>query len=225
MTRPAPPPIVAPGQSSTLIIQGSPLALIGIFVTILRQRFTPPDNPMNYIWNNDPNVSTIHIESAFEDDKAVRGKKPGIYVDKEQTLYGRNIIGDRAGHTLHDSKDFQWCLATVPILIECVSARRAESAIIGDVTQWTLHAMSDVIQKTFAFHDMSPITLNRTVPYEDDKEAWSTAISFSVQYNVRWTVLPIAPLLQEVVLQLNRTDISTDDFFLQLLSRNLETLS
>lgn len=214
-----PPPVKGPDQIHEMIVDGSPLAIIGIFVAVLRERFAPGNGPGDYPWYDDQNDTGIIIESAFEDSNTERGKKPAIFVDKDQSVYGKLVIGDRAGHTFKNAKDFQWTLSTVPILIECVSGRKGESAIIGDIVQWSLHASSDAIQATFALHDMTPPTLGRTVPYEADKEAWSTSVSFQVQYNVRWTTVPIAPLLQEIAMRIQQTGKTPSDYFIDLVTR------
>ena len=203
-----------------MIVDGSPLAIVGIFVAFLRERFAPGNGPESYPWYEDATQSKIFIESSFEDNETKRGAKPALYVDKDQTVYGKSIIGDRAAHRFRDSKDAQWCLSTVPILIDCVSSRRGESAIIGDITHWSLHVASDVLQKAFALHDMTPPTLGRTVPYEDDQEAWTTPISFQVQYNVRWTVVPIAPLLSEISLKIQDSGMGANEYLLELVTRS-----
>lgn len=217
-----PPPVKSPAQAAQekpFIVDGSPLAIIGIFVAVLRERFTEGNGPPDYPWDEDSLKSAILIESAFEDNQTERGKKPAIYVDKDDSVYGKLIIGDRAGHTWKDTKDFQWTLSTVPVLIECVSGRRGESAVIGDIVQWSLHAMSDAIQAAFALHDMTPPTLGRTVPYEHDKESWSTPVSFTVQYNVRWTTLPIRPLMQELVTKITAAGGNANLYFTDLVTR------
>jgi len=217
-----PPPIKAPDQTHPMIVGGSPLAIIGIFVAVLRERFAPGNGPPDYPWYLDQNKSDILIESAFEEANTARGKKPAIFVDKDQSVYGKLVIGDRAGYTLRDSKDFQWTLSTVPIILDCVAGRRGESAIIGDIVQWSIHAASDAIQSTFAFHDMTPPTLGRTVPYEGDKESWSTSVSLQVQYNVRWTTVPIAPLLQEIAMRIQQAGVTPADYFVDLITRESE---
>lgn len=219
-----PPPVKAPNQTSSMIVDGSPLAIIGIFVAFLRERFAPNNGPDTYQWYEDVNSTTIVIESSFEENDTVRGFKPAIYVDKDQSVYGKSIIGDRAAHRFRDSKDAQWCLSTVPILIDCVSNRKGESAIIGDIVQWSIHVASDVLQKAFSLHDMSPPTLGRTTPYESDQETWTTPVSFQVQYNVRWTVVPIAPLLQDISLKIQESGMTTNEYLLELSVRSTTNL-
>lgn len=215
-----PPPVKAPNQTSTMIVDGSPLAIIGVFVAFLRERFAPGNGPSAYQWYEDANSTTVIIESSFEENVITRGFKPAIYVDKDQSVYGKSIIGDRVAHRFRDSKDAQWCLSTVPVLIDCVSSRKGESAIIGDIVQWSIHVSSDVIQKAFSLHDISPPTLGRTIPYEDDQEAWTTPVSLQIQYNVRWTVVPIAPLLSDISLKILDSGMSTNEYLLELAVRS-----
>ena len=204
-----PPPIKSPeqaAQTKPFIVDGSPLAIIGIFVAVLRERFTEGNGPPDYPWFEDSINTKIIIESGFEDNQTERGKKPAIYIDKDESVYGKPIIGDRAGIVWKDMSDFQWTLSTVPVLIECVASQRGESAVIGDIVHWTLHCASDPIQATYSLHDMSPPTLGRTVPYEADKESWVTPVSFHVQYPVRWRVTPIRNLIQETRLRIRNAD-------------------
>lgn len=214
-----PPPVRVTGQHR-MIVDGSPLAIVGIFVAVLRERFAPGNGPEDYPWYMDPNKTGIVIESAFEDNVTPRGKKPALYVDKDESVYGKSIIGDRAGHRFRDAMDAQWCLSTVPLNIDCVAARKGESAILGDIVQWSLHASSDAIQAAFSLHDMTPPTLGRTIPYEDDDKSWNTPVSFQVQYNVRWTIVPIAPLLQEIALRIHQSGRPATEYLLELATRS-----
>jgi hypothetical protein len=205
-----PPPIKAQSQGTPTddqrVIVGSPLAIIGIFVEVLRERFKAGNGPNDWVWDANLNETGIVIESAFAEGNTERGKKPAIFIDKDESVYGKIIIGDRAGIVWKDMSDYQWTLGTVPVLIECVASKRGESAIIGDVVHWTLHCASDPIQATYAFHDMSPPTLGRTVPYEAEKESWTTPVSFHVQYPVRWRITPIRNLIQEIRIRLRNAN-------------------
>ena len=63
-----------------------------------------------------------------------------------------------------------------------------------------LHASSDLIQAKFGFHDMTPVVVGRTQPNTRDKDQWITAVTFNVQYPMRWTNKPTAPLLNEIAM-------------------------
>ena len=220
------PPTRVTGQQR-MIVDGSPLAIIGIFVTVLRERFSGENCPDkdHWLWLPDIEQSMIVIESAFEDNTIVRDKHPNIYVDKDQSAYGKVVIGDRAAHDFHTQGDVQWTLSTVPIIIECVAARKGESAVIADIVQWSLHCSSDLIQKAFGLHDMSPLVLGRTVPYQMDNEVWNTPVTFQVQYNVAWAYVPVRPLLQSIQARIEAAGVSANDYFTEVVLHRRETLA
>jgi len=183
---------------------GSKLAVLGVFVEIIRRRFavgTVADD-FQWRWDSDIKVTRLAVESAFNEDKTHRNFRPGVYVDCDDQTMGRVVLGDRVGMNLKTSLEGFWNLLSVPILIECVTGKRAESATLGDIVGTFLQASSDLIQAKFGFHDMTPVTVGRTQPAGRDKDQWVTSVTFVVQYPMRWTNEPTAPLLQELELHI-----------------------
>lgn len=213
---PSPQNLPTPEAGQNVNIRpGSALAVLGVFVEVIRKRFLPPlEIPFIYRWDPDIKKTNIAIESAFNEDKAHMNKRPAIFVDRDEQVTGRSVVGDLAGHTLTTGKKTFWALQTVPILIECVAAKKAESAIIADITSVFLHASSDLIQAKFAFHEMTPVTCGRTQPYPRDKDQWVTPVSFSVQYDLRWSNKPTAALLQQISMDVSASNFqNATDYF------------
>ena len=188
------------GNQPVNVRPGSPMAVVGVFLEVIRKRFTP-ESKLPWTWERDVKKSSIAIESAFNEDKDSRNFRPAIYVDRDELIIGRTVIGDAVGQNLRTGLKGFWALSSVPILLECVAAKKGESAIIADLVCIYLHASSDLIQSAFGFHEMTPPTMSRTQPYARDKDQWVTSISFSVQYDVRWTNAPTAPLLQQIIME------------------------
>lgn len=198
------------------IVPGSPLAIIGLFVEIIRKRFTA-DAGLPWTWNPDVKATQILIESAFNENTEARNKRPAIYVDKEASTIGRTVLGDRVGVRLKTQLDGQWGLQTVPITVECVSSKRGESAILGDLIQLYIHASSDLIQAKFGLHELTPVTLEKTTPFSRDKDSWVSAVTFTIQYPVRWTLEPTQVILQEIEHEIiNSGDETATEFFERL---------
>jgi hypothetical protein len=188
---------------------GSGLAVIGMFVEIIRKRFLP-EAALPWVWHSDIKEGaekSIAIESAYNEDAEQKNFRAAVYVDRDEQVIGRTVLGDRAGQHIPSSLVGFWALETVPILIECVAAKKAESAIIADLVGIYLHASSDLIQAKFGLHEMTPVSRGRTQPFPRDKTQFVTPVSFSVQFNLRWTNKPTAPLLQQI-----STDISVSGF-------------
>lgn len=194
----------------------SPLAVIGLFVEVIRARFQASvvGTSLPWVWDKEIKNSTIAIESAYNEDQAHKNKRPAVFIDVDGAVLGRTVVGDRVGQVNSTSQEGFWSLDTQPVLIECVAAKKSESYLLGDLIRIYLHASSDLIQATFGLHEMTPVTLNRTQPVQKDKDEWITPITFSVQVNVRWTTKPTRPLLQELVLKLEQSgDADATTFF------------
>lgn len=194
------------GNQPINVRPGSTLAVLGVFLEVIRKRFTP-ENSLPWEWHRDikkkpKDAVAIAIESAFNEDKDHANYRPAIYVDRDELIVGRTVIGDAAGQNLRNGLKAFWALTSLPILIECVAAKKSESAIIADLTAVFLHASSDLIQSAFGFHEMTPPAMTRTQPFPRDKDQWVTSISFSVQYDFRWTNKPTAALLQQIVTEI-----------------------
>lgn len=188
------------GPQHVSIRPGSKLAVLGVFVEIIRRRFVigvvEPD--FQWVWDPDVKKTKLAVESAFNEDKEHRNFRPAVFIDCDDQTHGRVVLGDRVGKNFKSGLEGFWDLQTVPILIECVAGKRAESAVLGDIIGVFLHASSDLIQAKFGFHDMTPLVVGRTQPHTKDKDQWITSVTFNVQYPMRWTNAPTAPLLQEV---------------------------
>lgn len=195
---------------------GSKLAVIGVFVEVIRRRFAStsagPDFP--WTWDRNTNTSKIEIESAFNEENSAKNKRPAIYVDADDQVNSRTVLGDFVGKRNTDGLTGFWHLETVPILIECLAAKRLESAIIGDIVSTFLLASNRLIQGKFGFHDMTPTTVGRTQPYARDKGAFVTPVTFTIQNDFRYTNAPTGPLLESIELEIASSGAaSATEFF------------
>lgn len=220
---PDPKLLPSPEEAQPVSIRpGSKLAVLGVYVEIIRRRFAVGTVPEDFQWRWSPDINKtkLAVESAFNEDKAHRNFRPAVYVDCDDQTMGRVVLGDRVGVNLKNSMEGFWNLQTVPILIECVTAKRAESAALGDLVGVFLHASSDLIQAKFGFHDMTPVTIGRTQPAPRDKDQWITPVTFAVQFALRWTSTPTAPLLQEVELAVVGSGAESATEFFETIALN-----
>ena len=185
-----------------MIVEGSPLAIIGIFVVFLQERFKSGNGPAAYVHHPNHTQSTIIIESAFEDNRAERGAKPAIYVDKDSSTFRKISLGDRTKFAPKSGKNWGMCHSHMPIRIECVSPVKGESATIGDLVHTSTMMAADIIQSAFNLHDITPPVLSRTIPYEEDTKQWNSVVTFSVVCTMNWSTLPISPVLQQCVMRI-----------------------
>lgn len=196
------------GEQNLRIRPGSPLAVVGLFVEVIRMRFQEKfagTGALPWAWDADIKKTKIAIESAYVEDTEHRNWKPGVFVDVDGATYGRTVTGDRAGQNLASGREGFFSLDTQPVLIEVKAAKRGECAIIGDLVRVFLQASSDLIQAKFGLHEMTPVTLGRPMPSQQDKDVFIAPVTFTVQIPARWTSKPSAPLLQELILKIARS--------------------
>lgn len=184
-------------QDSTKILAGSPLAIQGVFLEVLRERFRSTAN-IGYVWDPDPTISNIEIEASWNEETQARNNTPAVYVTRSTTVPSKVILGDRVGVRLPDQLEGFMAETTCNMSVDCVSNDEGESALLADTVQFTLLASSDVIQREFGFRDLSHPVMLATEPYPRDVDKWNTPVQFSVQFEIRWSQVPIRPLLQSI---------------------------
>jgi len=208
-------------QDPAKVLPGSPLAIQGVFIEILRERFAP-DAGIEWAWDEDPTKTGILIEASYNEETEARNTTPALYVTRLQTIPAKVVVGDRAGVELKSAKEAFGALTTVAMQIECVSKDEGESAQLGDLTQFTLLAAQDVIQREFGFHDMTHPTLGQTTPYSRDVNHHSTVVEFQVQFWIRWSQTPISPLLQQISQRITASGSNATGYFSEVTLTSLK---
>lgn len=212
-----------PGQQADIAV-GSPLAIVALFTEIVRERFRP-GNGLAWAWNENSTPQKtedntedqprrIVIEPAFNEDTEVRNFRPAIYIDKGETAAGKVALGNFVGQHLPTGLRAFYALGTIPMDIEVVSDAKGESAILADITWFYILAGRDLIRSSFGLHELTPPILGKTVPFDGDKPAWSTHITFELQFDLRWTTLPIGPLLNDIIIRFRDSKEPNPDVFL-----------
>lgn len=218
------------------VCPGTPLAVIGLFVFALRARFTEnAGEPLPWVWSdtlrpedtedgNPPPAGEprkLLIDSAYNVKKNVRNYRPAIYVGRG----GNNItpvklaIDNKAGMYLPTSLKAYYCQAQMPLVIEIESADSGESSTIGDVV-WSFILMTrDIFRCDFGLHEITEPILGDTLPSKMDKEIWTTAVSFSTTFDMRWGTVPIAPKLFEIAARVTTGYTSATEFYQSIAVR------
>lgn len=207
-------------QDPLKIAAGSPLAIQGVFLEIIRERFRA-DAGIGLIWDPDLTTTSILIEAGYNEEVESRNQVPAVYVTRLQTVPGKIMVGDRVGVRLPDHLEAFGALTTAVLSIECVSNDEGESAVLGDIIQYMLLASQDVIQREFGFYDMSHPSLSQTQPFSRDQTKWTTTIEFQVQFWIRWSQVPIAPLLQQIAQRVTFHNNDASDHFVDVTINSL----
>lgn len=195
-------------DSPTEVVYNSPLIIIDLFVECLRERFTSGGNSSpalsKWAWSSEDKTTKIFIESGFTVNSEVRGKRPGLWVDMTQNVYGNVSIGpfDQTPVLVPSRTQFYYSMADSDIMISCTSPNRGESMQLGSIVQEFLHMTAHPIMEIFALRSITPMIMGHTDYFERERELWNTPVQFRVNYEVRWATRPQAVLLNDIKMRI-----------------------
>lgn len=195
-------PIPVAGQHSYVNIS-SPLTLIGIFVEVIREFFreTTVVNPeVLWHWTEDLKTTPLFIESAANIHMEARNTRPGVWVDQEQTVFARVVVGDQDQLPEYRPGALRcyYAMVETDIAIDCTAGDKGESIMLASMVHHFLHMSSRVIMEWFGLRDISPIIMGRTTPFDKDVKLMTTPLQFRVGYEARWMTRPTLPILQSI---------------------------
>lgn len=184
-------------QDKRRIAAGSPLAVLGIFIETLRERFGPQAN-LGLVWKEDLQTTDIAIEAGYNVEAGARDVGRGLYINRLNASPQQIAIADRVGVHLPDHMEGFTCMMQSQITIDCISSDAGESAILADIVQSFFIGSRQIFCAMYGFHDFGLAEMAQTLPYENDQQKFITTVSLVVQFQARWTTVKIRPLLQGV---------------------------
>ncbi len=219
------------------VFPGSPLAVIGLWVFALRERFAlDVGTPMPWVWepnlrpedaedgNPPPDGSPrkLLIDSAYNVKKEERNYRPAIYVGRGGGPVTPNklAIDNKAGVHFPTHLRAYWCQAQMPVVMECESSDSGESSTIAETAWAFVLSTRDIFRADFGFHEITEPSMTDTIPSKIDKEIWTTNVQFGVSYDLRWGVTPIAPKLRDIAVRLSAGYTDATAFYQDIALRD-----
>lgn len=186
----------------------SPLAIIGAFLYLIRNRFAAGAR-MPWEWHADYTTTGILVEAQYNETTEVRDNRPGVFVDRDQTSYGKVSLGnlDQAQPLILQRQLTHFMsVGQTDLLIDCVSTSRGESMQIADAVQGYIEASRYIIMGVFGFRDISPIVMGRTATFAKQTDLHQTTLNFRVEYETHWATAPAYPVLRGLGIHLKESD-------------------
>jgi len=199
-------------NASPRVKLSTPLAIIGLFVEVLRIRFSKdsqmdPDLPWRWEeWQDGTSrEDVIFIESGWNTNIEMRNVRPGIWVDRIQSIWTKASIGnqDQMPVDLRIPLEQFHAFGETDLRLDCTSPNRGESMLIGGIVQDFVQMSRNLIAAWFGLRDISNVMLNQTVPFDKDDKLWNSPVSFRVFYETRWASAPVSNLLRAVSLKIS----------------------
>lgn len=185
----------------------SPLAIMGAFIYLVRHRFSPTWE-LPWQWTDDPATTGIWVEAQFNEFTEIRDGRPGVFVDRDQTTYGKVSTGHQASEQpriLQHDLTHHISFGQTDMSIDCISTSRGESIQLADMVQSYIEASRYIIMKVFGFRDMSPLVMGKAAPMAKQQDLHQTSIQFRVEYETRWATFPAAPALSGLGLHIKES--------------------
>ena len=213
------------------IFIGSPLAVIGLWVFALRQRFAPSqDASLPWAWYDsiqpsetedgnplpDGSPRKLLIESAYNVEKSERNYRPAIYVGRfgGQMTANKVSVNNFVGKNLPNNFQAYHCQGTMPVIFECESETSAESSLIAETSWAFVLSTRDIFRQDFGLYDITEPVLGDTEPDKSDKEVWVTRVQFTVTCDFRWGTIPVASKLRDIAMTIIKRN--NPDYFVKL---------
>lgn len=184
-------------QDRTKIAAGSPLAILGLLLEGLRERFNEEAN-VGIVWRDDVQTTDILIEAGYNSETESRDSGRALYVNRLSSVPSSLVLNNHAGTDLPSSLEGFMCMMQSQITIDCVSNDAGDSSLLGDIIQHFCIGSRKIFEGWYGIHDMSLAELGQTQPFSHDQTKWATTVAFRLQYQVRWSAVKIRPLLQDI---------------------------
>jgi len=211
-------------KASDIIPTKSPLALVGVFLDILRSRFAE-NKGLDWVWypyDEGRQASTVQIEAGNNSDVEENAKRPAIFVLRGPIQYSQAGIGDRVIRDSPTGTDIFYALAQTSFTIACEAEKSAEAELLADIVLSTLMMGSDEIERTFQFRKLGPFALSASGKSRQDTDIAQVNVQMGLNYDVRWATHAIRPLLKEVIVKAREsTYTNSETYFIELYQQSL----
>lgn len=211
-------------NASELIPVKSPLALTGVFLDVLRERFNPKyDLGWSWLPGDEGRAgSTIHIEAGGNRHTEDYSRRPAIYVIRNPINYSQAVLGDRYVNRDKTGDQFFYCIAQTGFTINIEAEESGEAEMLADIVLSTLMMGSDEIERFFLFKKLGPFALSSEIRLRQDTEVYMISVQFGLSYEVRWATYPIRPLLKEILVKVrDGTYTNNDNYFITIYQESL----
>lgn len=184
-------------QDARRIAAGSPLAILGLLLEGLRERFGP-ENGTGTEWRDDVQTTDIIIETGYNVETESRNAARALYVNRLSSVPQNVVMNNHAGTHLPSGMEGFLCMMTSQITVDCVSNDAGDSALLGDIVQHFLIGSRKIFEGWYGIHDFSLAEMGQTQPFDHDQAKWATTVAVTVMYQIRWSAQKIRPLLQDI---------------------------
>jgi hypothetical protein len=181
-----------------LVGDKSSIDIIGMFLAIIRDRFS--NNPVNFPWqwSQDETISRIFIDAGGVENYSNNDARPAIFIDRSNIVYRKIAMNELADYSLRDSRKTYISKGVGEVYLDCVSKNRGESSLLGDICSTHLLMSDDIFRALYSFQDIGPVNLGVAQPWDKDDRVFVTRVGCEFSYDISWTSTRIGDRLERI---------------------------
>ena len=107
-------------ESNTYIKSKTSLDIIGIFLQLMRHRFTTLEDGFPWEWKEDKKETRVIIESSSNEYEENKDARPGIFVDRSAIVFPSVVLGDTAAEDMTTGTRMYYSTPGGQITVDCV---------------------------------------------------------------------------------------------------------
>ena len=207
----------------------SPIAIIGAVLSVVRERFKPGCGlPWEYAQEGSAAHldNSITIEAGSPDSTELTNTRPSVHVVRGPIGYKQSVIGDI--HATHDPSGGKVYYATADTSFTFIveAEVEGEAAQIADIVLGTFMMGSDLIEHAYQFRKLGPFSVSAASRPTYNTDICQIQVSMGLTFDVRWGTVPIAPMLNEIVVKMkNSTYNSNEAYFNEIYRKSFRQKS
>ena len=198
-----------------------------MFLSLTRIRFRPEYNEVPFKYHDDPLQTEIVIDSAYNVESEVIGKKPAIYVQRNDIYIPQVSVDNLSQHDIPHDVTSYYTIVNTTVSFHCISPNRGEVDIIGWMVASFYACSARLLKQAAQLREIKDVAMSTNQPYTiKDKKIWLVNVSVKVAYDLKWLINRIWPMLEDIrinnPLAAEMADIPDDTFFAQLYLSNMQ---
>lgn len=189
-------------QDSSICATGeTPLILTGVFIQILRNLFSTPDNIENtnvkpYLWNKDPKLTRILIEEVYNWTPENIQQRPAILVKRQDWKTRKIAIADKI-HGPPSETGFDEAQQLVNITgghtMFCLGTTGAQAELIGTEVYLCLIGFSMVIREQFRLGLFAVSGIGAVTKFDECAEHFAVPVNVEYEFSHSWRLVRQSP--------------------------------
>jgi hypothetical protein len=186
----------------------TPIVLYGIFIEIVRQLYSNPDNfplgiPADVRWTSDPAPTRIWIDTDYVWEDTNPEVRPAIYTKLSDITFA-SLAGRKDGIVGVDIVEGEkWYATTGTGSVSWVHIGRtnAEALVLAGATLDYLQGLSQIIRDDYCFQTFSLASMSPLQAAKESKERYHSIVTFSYSCQDVWVVKTESPKLRDVTIR------------------------